>query len=194
MYDQVFSRLSHLKQVGTDRWRARCPSHDSDGPSLALAIADDDRLLIKCHAGCGALDVLHAIGCSWEDCFPEMDKHHRSIAHDFNIRPKGSIDDRVVELASYTKGLTDKQREEAKRAVLRGGSADEFVKEIAANLPENKQWAEQLLECERELLRVEMGEQDDMRALAVRYPMNETDEHRAAIAAWESQYMQEARQ
>ena len=39
-----------------------------------------------------------------------------------------------------------------------------------------------------------MGEQDDMRALAVRYPMNETDEHRAAIAAWESQYMQEARQ
>jgi len=155
MYDQVFSRLSHLKQVGTDKWRARCPSHDSDGPSLSLAIADDDRLLIKCHAGCGALDVLHAIGCSWEDCFPEMDKHHRSLAHDFNIRPRGSIDDRVVELASHTKGLTDRQREEAKRAVLRGGSADEFVKEIAANLPENKQWSEQLLECERELLKAE---------------------------------------
>jgi hypothetical protein len=84
-----------------------------------------------------------------------MDKHHRSLAHDFNIRPKGSIDDRVVELASHTKGLTDKQREDAKRAVLRGGSADEFVKEIAANLPENKQWSEQLLECERELLKAE---------------------------------------
>ena len=38
-----------------------------------------------------------------------------------------------------------------------------FVSEIAANLPQNKQWAEQLLECERELVKAEMGERDDVR-------------------------------
>ena len=163
MYDNVFSKLSHLKKVGDNRWRSRCPAHDSDGQSLSLAIADDDRLLIKCHAGCGALDVLHALGCSWEDCFPEMDKHHRSLAQDFNIRPKGSIDDRVAELATHTRGLTDKQREEAKRAIMRGGTPDGFLQEVSANLPENKEWSDQLLECERELLKAEMALQDDVR-------------------------------
>jgi len=186
-YEQVFSKLSHLAQVGPNRWRARCPAHDSDSQSLALAVADDDRLLIKCHVGCGALDVLHALGCSWEDCFPEMDKHHRSLAQDFNIRPHGSIDDRIVELAQHSRGLTEKQVAEAEAAALRGGKPDGFLREVAANLPENKQWSEQLLECERELHRAEMGERDDMRALAAKYPMNETDEHRAAIAKWESQ-------
>jgi len=29
------------------------------------------------------------------------------------------------------------------------------LREVAANLPENKQWSEQLLECERELHRAE---------------------------------------
>ena len=192
MYDNVFSKLSHLKKVGNNRWRSRCPAHDSDGQSLSLAIADDDRLLIKCHAGCGALDVLHALGCSWEDCFPEMDKHHRSLAQDFNIRPKGSIDDRVVDLAQHSKRLTERQIAEAEAASLRGGKADGFVKEIAANLPENKQWSEQLLECERELVKAEMGEKDDMRALARRYPL---DPEKARIADLLAEaFMQEAEQ
>ena len=186
MYESVFTKLSHLKQVGKDRWRARCPAHDSDGPSLALAIADDDRLLIKCHAGCGALDVLHALGCSCEDCFPEMHKHHRSLAREFDIRPAGSIDDRVVELAQHSASLTERQVAEAEAAALRGGKADGFCQEAAINLPENEQWAEHLLKCERELLKAEMSVTDDMRVLAMQYPINETDEHRAAIAAWEA--------
>lgn len=166
-YEHVFSKLSHLSQVGPNRWRARCPAHDSDSQSLALAVADDDRLLIKCHVGCGALDVLHALGCSWEDCFPEMDKHHRSLVADLGIRPKGTVDDRIAEMATNTRGLTDKQREEAKRAIMRGGTADGFLREVAANLPENKQWSGQLLECERELVKAEMALQDDVRVAAL---------------------------
>ena len=42
-------------------------------------------------------------------------------------------------------------------------------------------------ECERELHKAELALEDDMRVLAIKYPMNETDEHRAAIAAWEAQ-------
>ena len=133
-YEQVFRKLSHLAKVGPNRWRARCPAHDSDSRSLALAVADDDRLLIKCHVGCGAVDVLHALGCSWEDCFPEMDKHHRSLAQDFNIRPHGSIDDRVVELAQHSRGLTEKQVAEAEAAALRGGKPDGFLREVAAEM------------------------------------------------------------
>jgi hypothetical protein len=156
MYDKFLSRLSHLRKSGQNRWRARCPAHDSDGQSLAVAVADDGRLLIKCHVGCGALDVLTAVGCSWEDCFPEEQKNLRSLAREFDIKPAGSINDRIVELAKHSTGLTDKQREDAKRAALRGGAPDGFARELAANLPENKEWAQQLLECERELHKAEM--------------------------------------
>lgn len=186
MYENFLGRLSHLRKSGQDRWRARCPAHDSNGQSLSVAVADDGRLLIRCHVGCGTLDVLTAVGCSWEDCFPEEQKNLRSLAREFDIRPAGSINDRIVELAKHSTGLTDKQREEAKRAALRGGTPDGFAREVAANLPENKEWAEQLLECERELLKAELALEDDMRVLAIKYPMNETDEHRAAIAAWEA--------
>ena len=50
-----------------------------------------------------------------------MDKHHRSLAQDLNIRPKGSIDDRVIDLAQHSKRLTERQIAEAEAAALRGG-------------------------------------------------------------------------
>jgi len=133
MYENFLGRLSHLRKSGQDRWRARCPAHDSDGQSLALAIADDGRLLIKCFAGCGALDVLTAVGCGWDDCFPQDQKNRRSLAREFDIRPAGSVNDRIVELAAHTKNLTAKQAAEAERAALRGGRPDGFCQEIAAN-------------------------------------------------------------
>ena len=33
-------------------WMARCPAHDDREPSLSLRVADDGKLLIRCHAGC----------------------------------------------------------------------------------------------------------------------------------------------
>ena len=155
MYEKFLSRLSHLRKSGQNRWRARCPAHDSDGQSLAVAVADDGRLLIKCHVGCGSLDVLTAVGCSWEDCFPEEQKNLRTLAREFDIKPAGSINDRIVELAQHTKNLTADQAAEVERAALRGGKPDGFATAVAANLPENKEWAQQLLECERELHKAE---------------------------------------
>ncbi|MCH1602122.1 MAG: hypothetical protein L7S57_04680 [Luminiphilus sp.] len=134
MYDNFLGRLSHLRKSGQDRWRARCPAHDSDGQSLALAIADDGRLLIKCFAGCGALDVLTAVGCGWEDCFPEDQKNRRSLAREFDIKPAGLVNDRIVELAAHTTNLTAEQAAEAERAALRGGKPDGFCKELGAKI------------------------------------------------------------
>jgi len=155
MYEKFFSRLTNLRSSGQNRWRARCPAHDSDSQSLALATYGG-RLLIKCHVGCGALDVLTAVGCSWEDCFSEDQKNRRSLAREFDIKPAGSIADRVVDIAQHSKNLTADQAAEVERAALRGGKPDGFCQELAANLPENKHWAKQLLECERELHKAEM--------------------------------------
>jgi hypothetical protein len=39
-------------------WLCRCPAHDDRSPSLSVTSGRDGRLLVYCHAGCTAVDVL----------------------------------------------------------------------------------------------------------------------------------------
>ena len=48
-----------------------CPAHPDKHPSLAVRERDDGVLLIRCHAGCPASDVLDALGLSWSDLYPD---------------------------------------------------------------------------------------------------------------------------
>jgi hypothetical protein len=52
------------RRVGAT-WMAPCPAHDDRRPSLAIADADDGRILVKCFAGCSQdhlIDALRARG------------------------------------------------------------------------------------------------------------------------------------
>lgn len=42
-------------------WLCRCPAHDDRTPSLSVTSGRDGRLLVYCHAGCAAIDVLAAL-------------------------------------------------------------------------------------------------------------------------------------
>lgn len=66
----LLSLLSGVKNTGRDKWLAQCPAHDDRSPSLAIKQIDD-RLLIRCFAGCGYLDVLAAIGLDANALFPD---------------------------------------------------------------------------------------------------------------------------
>lgn len=66
----ILSRLSGVKNTGRDKWLALCPSHDDRSPSLSIKQIDD-RILIRCFAGCGYLDVLAAIGLDASALFPD---------------------------------------------------------------------------------------------------------------------------
>ena len=154
---EFVNRLDKVRQVKANQYEACCPAHHDNNPSLKVSETEDGRILIKCWAGCSALDVITAVGCEWQDLFPDGDKNYRSVASFMGIRPAGTINDRIVDIAIHTPttGLTDSQREEWKKAELKGGEPDGFCAEVAKNLPENKQWSEQWLEFERELLKAE---------------------------------------
>jgi AAA domain len=66
--ENLVSRL-HAKRSGKG-WLARCPAHDDRKPSLSIDEGADGRVLLKCHAGCGANDVLAALGMTARDLFP----------------------------------------------------------------------------------------------------------------------------
>lgn len=71
----LLSRLDQYRETGKGQYLARCPAHDDRSPSLSIKELPDGRILINCFAGCGALDVITAVGLDWDALFPPTDKH-----------------------------------------------------------------------------------------------------------------------
>ena len=63
---RVLDELEKARPQGTD-WKARCPAHDDQNPSLSVAEGDDGRVLLHCHAGCATEDILPLIGMTMAD-------------------------------------------------------------------------------------------------------------------------------
>lgn len=80
----LLSRLDGVKPVGPDRWRSHCPAHQlpphraGRGRSLTVAVGDDGRALINCHAGCTPHDVVSSLGLDLADLFPARGAGHFS--------------------------------------------------------------------------------------------------------------------
>jgi len=69
--DNLLQRLEAAKPTGPGRWIARCPAHNDRHPSLTVRELPDGTILIKCWAGCGASDVMAAVGMGLSDLFPD---------------------------------------------------------------------------------------------------------------------------
>lgn len=63
------SRMTHERQ-----WQACCPAHDDRTPSLSIALGDDERILLTCHAGCDVQSILQALHLELKDLFPKANK------------------------------------------------------------------------------------------------------------------------
>jgi putative DNA primase/helicase len=68
--DRVLDRLDGVKRSG-DGWEARCPAHDDRHASLSVAVGDDGRVLLNCHAGdgCSWQSIVDTLGLSPNDLF-----------------------------------------------------------------------------------------------------------------------------
>ncbi len=65
----VLGRLAGVRKCG-DGHEARCPAHDDQHASLSVALGDDGRVLLYCHAGCAPVAVCKAMGLRLGDLFP----------------------------------------------------------------------------------------------------------------------------
>jgi putative DNA primase/helicase len=68
--DVVRNRL-HVVHGVPPKIRARCPVHGSHGGTLAITEARDGTVLLHCHFGCQAGEIVHAIGLELRDLFPD---------------------------------------------------------------------------------------------------------------------------
>lgn len=84
----LLSKLDKVKQTGPDRWIACCPAHDDNHPSLSIREIEDGTVLIKCWAGCGATDVISALGIEFSDLFPNNTGYKNSKRERQPFNPK----------------------------------------------------------------------------------------------------------
>ena len=64
----VLSSFRDVKQIGRNKYMARCPAHDDRNPSLSISVLSD-KILIHCHAGCHTESIIRIVGLKWSDLF-----------------------------------------------------------------------------------------------------------------------------
>jgi CHC2 zinc finger len=74
--DHVLSHLQGVRRSGAG-WMAKCPHHDDRQPSLSIKEADDGKVLLHCHRGCGTADIVMSVGLSFGDLFPPGSRERR---------------------------------------------------------------------------------------------------------------------
>ena len=67
----ILSKLAKVRRMGPDRWMACCPAHNDKSPSLSIRETSDGRVLLHCWTGCGANEILDAVGLDFDALFPE---------------------------------------------------------------------------------------------------------------------------
>jgi len=61
--------LPRARERGQGRWVACCPAHPDAHPSLGWTVGSDGRVLLRCHAGCSAEEIVEALGSATSDLF-----------------------------------------------------------------------------------------------------------------------------
>jgi KaiC/GvpD/RAD55 family RecA-like ATPase len=68
----------------------QCPAHEDKSPSLSVTEGDDGRVLLNCHAGCPAENVVAALGLTMSDLFPPREESHIEAVYQYRDE-KGAI-------------------------------------------------------------------------------------------------------
>lgn len=96
--DALLARLGKLRQIREDEWTALCPAHADRTPSLAVKQLTGGKILVYCHAGCSAREIVESIGLEMTDLFP--DREDKAIVERrLRIRAQETEDILRVELA-----------------------------------------------------------------------------------------------
>jgi hypothetical protein len=111
----ILERLEMVRKTGSSKWIARCPAHQDGTPSLSVTEVGE-RVLIHCHAGCGALSILESIGLDWSALYPKGQNYSPLYR---NGREQQAIDDMIVAIAQARLDKGERLSEQDKQALIK---------------------------------------------------------------------------
>ena len=106
--ENLLARLDKVRQSGSE-WQALCPAHDDKNPSLSIKEGDDGVLLVKCHTGCTARDIVAAVGLGLGDLFPD---HLRKGRKGLGGQPDPEAEKRIAKAKAERKRAKDAELSE----------------------------------------------------------------------------------
>lgn len=102
--DALLARLDRVKRItsqrGLHRWMACCPAHDDKTPTLSIAETASGTILLKCWAGCPAIDIVQAVGLTLADLFADRPVKDMTRQEKADVRILARRN--AVEAAAYT--------------------------------------------------------------------------------------------
>lgn len=113
--NDLISRLEKVRETGRDRYIAKCPAHDDGDPSLSIRQLPDSRILLRCFAGCGAIDVLNSVGLNWQSLMPD-DGLYEPIAE---RRERAARSDLMVEYLEVVRQQGGRLSEDDKALIIK---------------------------------------------------------------------------
>lgn len=111
----LINRLEKVRETGRDRYIAKCPAHDDGDPSLSIRQLPDSRILLRCFAGCGAVDILNALGLNWQSLMPD-DGLYEPIAE---RRERAARSDLMVEYLEVVRQQGGRLSEDDKALIIK---------------------------------------------------------------------------
>ncbi len=69
--DAILGHFNKPRKMAKGEWMCKCPSHKDKTASLAIKEKSDGTVLLNCFAGCGALEILSALGLDWDSLYPD---------------------------------------------------------------------------------------------------------------------------
>lgn len=89
--EELASVFHGAKKTARGEYVARCPSHDDHSPSLAIGEGQDGRILLKCFAGCGIMEILDAVGLKISDVMPDRVTDYHECLPRMPISPRAAL-------------------------------------------------------------------------------------------------------
>lgn len=94
--DDFLGLLKGVTPTGSGSWLACCPAHGDEHPSMSVTY-EDGKILVHCHTGCTAKDIVGALGLEMRDLFEDS----AAVAGGFS--PGGERSDRRQASAGVSK-------------------------------------------------------------------------------------------
>lgn len=112
MIHEILNRLTNVKRRGNNTWIACCPAHNDKNPSLAIALTHDNRILMKCFAGCESIEIVHSIGLELKDLFPKYGLNPYGVMKrlQYEYRENKEIEHAKIVMAIYESDKANKKK------------------------------------------------------------------------------------
>jgi hypothetical protein len=77
--DDFLGRLEKVSGNGDGQYKACCPAHDDQSPSMSVKATDDGTILVNCFAGCSTDEIVAALGLTTADLFAGRGRGGRRV-------------------------------------------------------------------------------------------------------------------